>query len=42
MAWGNPGYPQSGGVTIIPLPSGDLEFFGPDGASLGKIGRAHV
>ena len=37
MAWGNPGYPQSGGVTIIPLPSGALEFFGPDGASLGTV-----
>jgi hypothetical protein len=37
MAWGNPGYPQAGGVTIVPLPSGALELFGPDGASLGRL-----
>ena len=37
MAWGNPGYPQAGSVTLIPLPSGALEVFGPDGASLGTL-----
>jgi hypothetical protein len=37
MAWGNPGYPQAGGVTIIPLPNGDVELFGPDGHSLGTL-----
>jgi hypothetical protein len=37
MAWGNPGYPQSGSVTFVPLPSGDLEAFGPDGHSLGTL-----
>jgi len=37
MAWGNPGYPQSGNVTFIPLPSGGLEAFGPDGHSLGIL-----
>lgn len=37
MAWGNPGYPQAGAVTIIPLPNGDVELFGPDGHSLGTL-----